>query len=532
VDFDFQVTTSTTEVNGEYTDLSISGTVGGQAITGFDPGYEGGDDVSSTYNSGFFDGVDGGGLSFLAGGVAYNIYSNGSALFSDGSAAPIDVVFSTDAPAPAPYEWNYSFEVGSVDFSFQVTTSAVSSNGEYTDLSISGAVGGQAITGFDAGYEEGDDLESLNQGFFDGVDVGGLSFFAGGVAYNIYDQAGALYEISSSIGGEFPATDVDFSTDALCYLRGTHILTPAGETPVETLQIGDLVVTLSRGVQPIRWIGTGKLMVPAGHRSPATPVIVRRGAIADNVPHRDLRLTKGHAIYIQGAFIPAEFLVNHRSIVWDDDAREVEFYHIELPSHEVMVAEGAPAESYRDEGNRWMFANANPGWDRPGTAPHAPVLTGGAKLDSIWRRLLDRAGPRPHQPITTDPDLHLLIDGARIDGRTQPDGSLLFRVPASPYPVAIASRAACQDELGRARDPRRLGVAIAELVLRRGNDQQVIGAEALAAYPGSHAYEASENCTWTDGALRLPAALFNHPATLQIRLRHTTHYPQVAPKAA
>ena len=43
----------------------------------------------------------------------------------------------------------------------------------------------------------------------------------------------------------------------------------------------------------------------------------------------------------------------------------------------MLVANGAPAESYRDDGNRWLFQNANSGWDLPPQQPCAPVLTGG-----------------------------------------------------------------------------------------------------------------------------------------------------------
>jgi len=55
-------------------------------------------------------------------------------------------------------------------------------------------------------------------------------------------------------------------------------------------------------------------------------------------------------------------LVNHRSIVWDDRAGEVEIYHIELAVHHVLSANGTRAESYRDDGNRRLFQNANAGW--------------------------------------------------------------------------------------------------------------------------------------------------------------------------
>ena len=46
----------------------------------------------------------------------------------------------------------------------------------------------------------------------------------------------------------------------------------------------------------------------------------------------------------------------------------VEFYHIELAAHDVLVANGAPAETYRDDGNRWLFQNANTGWEQPAEA--------------------------------------------------------------------------------------------------------------------------------------------------------------------
>ena len=98
-------------------------------------------------------------------------------------------------------------------------------------------------------------------------------------------------------------------------------------------------------------------------------MIVRKGALADNVPHHDLRVTKGHSLYIDGVLIPVEFLVNHRSILWDDRAQEVTLYHVELATHDVLLANGAPAESYRDDGNRWLFQNANSGWDLPRRSP-------------------------------------------------------------------------------------------------------------------------------------------------------------------
>src|ERR1700722_6306169 len=99
------------------------------------------------------------------------------------------------------------------------------------------------------------------------------------------------------------------SADIPCFLPGTRIRTPRGETPVERLEVGDIIVTASGTHKRLIWIGVGRSLVTRGRRSAATPIIVRKGALADNVPYCDLRITKGHSLYLGGVMIPAEFLV-------------------------------------------------------------------------------------------------------------------------------------------------------------------------------------------------------------------------------
>src|SRR5262249_13398994 len=144
---------------------------------------------------------------------------------------------------------------------------------------------------------------------------------------------------------------------ALCFCANTMILTPSGERPVQDLAVGDLVVNHQGDVRPIAWIGRGKVLATLGHRTAAPPVVACNAALADNVPNRELRVTKGHSLYIDEVLVPVESLVNHRTIVWDDRAQEVEIYHVELDTHDVLIANGTPAESYRDDGNRWLFRN-------------------------------------------------------------------------------------------------------------------------------------------------------------------------------
>ncbi len=313
----------------------------------------------------------------------------------------------------------------------------------------------------------------------------------------------------------------------LCFCAGTRIATQAGEVPVERLAPGDLVLTSSGEAQPILWIGVGKVLATRGRRSAATPVIVRKSAIADNIPHHDLRVTKGHAFYLDGVLIPVEYLVNHRSIIWDDRAQEVELYHIELARHDVLLANGAPAESYRDDGNRWLFHNANTGWDSPAQPACAAVLTGGHIVDAVWRRLLDRAGPRPGLVLTEDPDLHLLVDGERREPVARHGAACIFSLQGRPNNVRIASRAGSPAELGVARDPRVLGVAVRRIVLRQGTRFRVMEANEPLLVEGFHGFEPEGCCRWTNGDAAVPQQLFDGfdgPAELVLHLGGTTQY--------
>jgi hypothetical protein len=370
-----------------------------------------------------------------------------------------------------------------------------------------------AVTGFGAG---------------DTIDLAGIA------PDSVSDADGTV----SFTGGSFPLaaatppvieSDGNGGTDlVVCFAVGTQIGTPAGEVPVQNLTIGDLVQTAHNGPRKVVWIGKGKVLATQGRRTAATPVIVRKDAVADNVPNRDLHITKAHSLYIDGVLIPVEFLVNHRTILWDDRAREVEIYHVELDSHDVLIANGAPAESFRDDGNRWLFQNARSGWDLPPQEPYAPVLTGGAIVDAVWRRLLDRAGPRDLPPLTDDPDLHLLVDGRRVDAVEQRGAAYVFRVPPSPGNVVIVSRETVPSEFGLARDPRPLGVALRRVTVQQGARFMLLDADDDRLAEGFHAYEADCNLRWTNGHAELPVeafARFNNGAMITLSLGGATRYP-------
>jgi Hint domain len=258
-------------------------------------------------------------------------------------------------------------------------------------------------------------------------------------------------------------------------------------------------------------------------------VIVRKGALADNVPSRDLHVTKVHSLYIDGVLIPVEFLVNHKTILWDDQAQEVEIYHVELDQHDVLLANDAPAESYRDDGNRWLFQNANSGWHLPPQEPYAPVLTGGPVVDAVWWRLRERSGPSGPQPMTDDPDLHLIVDGQRVEALQKRAAAYRFRLPACSGRVIIASRVGTPSELGIARDPRPLGVALRKVTIQTGAKFMLLDADDNRLAQGFHEYESDDRLRWTNGHAELPAAAFarfGDGAEVTLHLGGTTMYPQ------
>jgi autotransporter passenger strand-loop-strand repeat protein len=183
-----------------------------------------------------------------------------------------------------------------------------------------------------------------------------------------------------------------------CYCRGTPILTDRGEIAVEDLHIGDRVVRLSGAARPIRWIGRRSYAgrFAAGNRN-VLPIMIRRSALFDGTPRRDLYVSPLHAMFLEGVLVPASALVNGASIVQLEAVEQVEYFYIELDTHDVILAEAAPSETFADDDSRGMFYNAAeyrllyP--DRPRALVRfcAPRVEDGAALEAVRLRLAARA---------------------------------------------------------------------------------------------------------------------------------------------
>lgn len=190
------------------------------------------------------------------------------------------------------------------------------------------------------------------------------------------------------------------SAGVACFAAGTRIATEEGETPVQLLQIGHRVRSVLRGgIAPIVWIGHRQVVCDRHPRPDrAWPIRVVAGAFAPGMPARDLFLSPDHAVFVDDVLVPVRHLKNGTTIA-QVPADSVIYYHVELDAHDVLLAEGLPAESYLNGGDRSAFANgggvvqAYPdfnvlAWEAEGCAP---LVVTGPILDAVRSRVERRA---------------------------------------------------------------------------------------------------------------------------------------------
>jgi len=146
--------------------------------------------------------------------------------------------------------------------------------------------------------------------------------------------------------------------DVICFYPGTLIATPEGECAVETMKIGDLVLTTDGKAAPVRWVGRQTVSTRFANPQRVLPIRVTAGALAEGVPARDLLLSPDHALLVDGALVQACALINGVSIVRETNVPVTfTYYHVELADHSLILAENAAAETFVDNVERMGFDN-------------------------------------------------------------------------------------------------------------------------------------------------------------------------------
>lgn len=152
-------------------------------------------------------------------------------------------------------------------------------------------------------------------------------------------------------------TEISIRIEGVCFTSGTLIDTPNGSRLIETLTVGDVITTADRGAQPIRWIESSYLTSDRLDENPAMrPVRLTAGSLGPGNPRRDLLVSQQHRILVRGpktqllfgaseVLVAAKHLCGWPGIDIDISNQPVEYVHLLMDRHEILIAEGAMAES-------------------------------------------------------------------------------------------------------------------------------------------------------------------------------------------
>ena len=189
--------------------------------------------------------------------------------------------------------------------------------------------------------------------------------------------SGTATSLATAPSGSVFKGDVVYQA-AVCFASGTRIRTARGDIAVEDLLVGDLAATASGELRPIRWLGHRSTEC-RNHPRPqdVMPIRVAAHAFGDSRPSRDLLVSPGHSICVDvlgEVLIPAGALVNDTTIR-QVAVERITYWHVELESHDVILAEDLPCESYLEMGNRSFFADT--GVVAMVASPDAPTATHG-----------------------------------------------------------------------------------------------------------------------------------------------------------
>ncbi len=203
---------------------------------------------------------------------------------------------------------------------------------------------------------EGGTISGVATVTLDGVEYQLVQVLLGGEEYYA-DIGGADLDALGTIRGLVTTLDGSTFTGgsgvAVCFARGSMIRTERGETPVEALEVGDLVCTVDHGLQPLRWIGSNTVSTNGA----LAPILIKAGALEDGMPAIDLRVSPKHRVLVSGwkaellfgepeVLVTADSLINDRMIARDRSAPMIQYYHMLFDSHELVWANGSVSESF------------------------------------------------------------------------------------------------------------------------------------------------------------------------------------------
>jgi hypothetical protein len=181
---------------------------------------------------------------------------------------------------------------------------------------------------------------------------------------------GRLYAKTANVtfSGGTSSVNATCTQNIVCYAKGTLILTKQGFIPIENIRASHNVVTKGKiyknkfikenanlAVEPVIWISRFKVI---NLNSKSRPICIKKNALGQNYPFKDLYVSPGHSLLLNGKMVLAKNIVNRKTIYQDNECDSVEYYHLECENHSAIFANGVLAESYLDVNNRDVFENS------------------------------------------------------------------------------------------------------------------------------------------------------------------------------
>lgn len=148
----------------------------------------------------------------------------------------------------------------------------------------------------------------------------------------------------------------DVSFTVACFAGGNIIATPNGKVAVETIQVGQLISTLNNEEQPVRWIRCSKLDAVALAQNPnLLPILIPKDALGAGMPENDLIVSPQHRILLRSRIaqrmygcdeilVAAKKLDGSLGVSVMKGVSEIEYYHLLLDRHEIVLSNGAASE--------------------------------------------------------------------------------------------------------------------------------------------------------------------------------------------
>ena len=232
---------------------------------------------------------------------------------------------------------------------------------------LSGGAGADTLSG-DAGRDlftdlgAGDDVTG-GEGpeDFDTLDLRGSTSEGGHmqISYAAADrESGTVRYFDREGEAEGALTFREIEAVVPCFTSGTLIATPLGECPVESLRVGDRVITRDNGMQQICWIGRRRFTAETLTASQKlSPILIRQGALGNGLPERDMAVSPNHRVLVvddkaalffeeREVLVAAKHLLERPGIHRLPSAATT-YLHFMFEQHEVILSDGCWTESFQ-----------------------------------------------------------------------------------------------------------------------------------------------------------------------------------------